>query len=45
MNISELMGTLTSGKLKKQLKTVEDSEKVVSVPLPRREKEKVGVLG
>lgn len=44
INISELMGTLTSanhGKLKKQLKSVESSDKVVSVPLPKHEKQKI----
>lgn len=41
------MGTLKSGsqaKIKKQLKSVEDSDKVVAVPLPRREKERVGMI-
>ncbi|XP_052088938.1 U3 small nucleolar RNA-associated protein 14 homolog A-like isoform X1 [Mytilus californianus] len=41
INISELMGTLSSSKIKRQLKSVEDSKQVVSVPLPRHQKEKL----
>lgn len=45
VKLHELVGTLkdsvSHGELKKQLRTVEKRNKVVSVPLPKLEKERV----